>query len=229
MSAEILVVEDEPAVQSLLQMVLTQAGFRVKTVGSVEAARPELSKALPDVLIVDWMLPQTSGVAFIEQLRHDERTRELPIILLTAKVTLQDKEQGLNDGADDYITKPFSPRELVARIKALLRRRIPHKTQELVHYQALCLDPQTRVLRYHEHSVQLDPAESKLLHFFMTHPKRLYRRQQLLDSVWGDHVFIEERTVDVHIRRLRKALESLQLATIIETVRGEGYCFQGIE
>lgn len=225
MSANILIIEDETAIVTLLEFTLKQAGFSVQSALSAEQGKTLLREALPDLLLVDWMLPQTSGIELVAQLRADERTRELPIIMLTAKADEMDKEQGLNDGADDYLTKPFSPRELVARIKALLRRRSPHKTSEAVQYQGLNLEPQSRQLSYQSASTQLDPAESKLLHFFLTHPKRLYSRRQLLDFVWGDHVFIEERTVDVHIRRLRKALDAVGIAHWVQTVRGEGYVF----
>ncbi|WMY91779.1 phosphate regulon transcriptional regulator PhoB [Snodgrassella communis] len=221
----ILVVEDEAAISTLIQFTLEQAGFVVQCVASVEAAQPLLQSRLADVLLLDWMLPGTSGIDFIRQLRNDTRSRDLPIILLTARGEETDKEQGLNLGADDYITKPFSPRELVARINALLRRRAPQKTSTPLHVHDLELNPQQQRVQVNGQIIALGPSEFKLLHFFMTHPDRVYTRRQLLDLVWGDHVFIEERTVDVHIRRLRRGLETVSYDYLIQTVRGSGYRF----
>lgn len=224
----ILVVEDEPAIVRLIEFTLEQAGFQVQSADSVEAAKPLLAAELPDLLLLDWMLPGVSGIQFAKQLRSDERTRELPIILLTARSEETDKEQGLNLGADDYVTKPFSPRELIARINALLRRRAPQKTAKPIRIQNLILDPAQQSVSGNGQTIPFGPTEFKLLHFFMTHPDRLYSRRQLLDLVWGDHIFIEERTVDVHIRRLRKELATVGLEEMVQTVRGGGYRFNTI-
>lgn len=225
MAVNILVVEDEEAIQALIRFTLEQAGFEVSVVASAEAATGILKEALPDVAILDWMLPGESGVQFAKKLRQDMRTRDLPIILLTARGEDVDKELGLNQGADDYLTKPFSPRELVARINALLRRRAPQKTNEIIEIQGLKLDPTEQRVYGNGQAVCFGPTEFRLLHFFMTHAERVYSRRQLLDLVWGDHVFVEERTVDVHIRRLRRALEPSGLDSLIQTVRGAGYRF----
>ena len=190
---------------------------------SAEEAEAAIRSALPDVLVLDWMLPGESGLAFARRLRADERTRELPILMLTARAMEQDKVSGLEAGADDYLTKPFSPKELAARIKAVLRRRAPQLSGDAVEIEGLRLDPGSRRVTTKDHKINLSPSEFRLLHFLMTHPGRIYSRAQLLDQVWGDHVFIEERTVDVHIRRLRKALEPSGHDRLIDTVRGSGY------
>ena len=221
----VLVVEDEEAIMTLIRFTLEQAGFGVIAAASVEEARPLLAAELPDVALLDWMLPGISGMQFTKQLRQDERTRELPIILLTARGEDMDKEQGLNQGADDSITKPFSPRELIARINALLRRRAPQKTSTLIEVKGLVLDPVEQRVHGDGKAIAFGPTEFKLLHFFMTHPERVYSRRQLLDLVWGDHVFVEERTVDVHIRRLRRGLEPGGFDRLVQTVRGSGYRF----
>lgn len=223
--ATVLVVEDEPAIQRLIEFALVQAGFKVVLAESAEDAKAIIAEKLPDVLLLDWMLPKMSGVAFAQALREAARTSDLPIIMLTARSEENDKELGLNLGADDYVTKPFSPRELVARIKALLRRRAPQKTDSVVKVGRMTLNPQDHEVSVDGRSVHLGPTEFKLLHFFMTHTDRIYGRAELLDLVWGDHVFIEERTVDVHIRRLRKALEEMGVAHYVQTVRGVGYGF----
>ena len=225
MSIHILIVEDEAAIATLIRFNLEQAGFQVSVSGSVEEAKILINKQLPDLILLDWMLPQTSGVQFVGQLRADSRTRELPIILLTARSEDVDKETGLNQGADDYITKPFSPRELVARVNALLRRRAPQKTENIIRLSSLTLDPSQFSVQVADKKIEFSPSEFKLLHFFMTHPNRIYTRRQLLDLVWGDHIFVEERTIDVHIRRLRRGLESVNLAHWVQTIRGSGYQF----
>lgn len=184
-----------------------------------------VKNALPDLVLLDWMLPGASGVDIAKRLRADERTKHVPIIMLTARSEEQDKITGLETGADDYITKPFSPRELLARIKAVLRRRAPQMTDDAVEVQGLRLDPVTHRVAGHGQTLDLGPTEFRLLHFFMTHPERVHSRSQLLDQVWGDHVFVEERTVDVHIRRLRSALEATGHDSLIQTVRGTGYRF----
>ncbi len=225
MPANILLVEDEPAIQELIAFNLTQAGHHVLRAASAENAMTLVKNALPDLILLDWMLPGASGVDFAKKLRADERTRGVPIIMLTARSDEQDKITGLETGADDYITKPFSPRELQARIKAVLRRRAPQMTDDAVDINGLRLDPVTHRVHGHGQPIDLGPTEFRLLHFFMTHPERVHSRAQLLDQVWGDHVFVEERTVDVHIRRLRSALEPSQHDSLIQTVRGTGYRF----
>lgn len=225
MSIHILIVEDEAAIATLIRFNLEQAGFQVSVSGSVEESKILINKQLPDLILLDWMLPQTSGVQFVGQLRADSRTRELPIVLLTARSEDVDKETGLNQGADDYITKPFSPRELVARVNALLRRRAPQKTENIIRLSSLTLDPSQFSVQVADKKIEFSPSEFKLLHFFMTHPNRIYTRRQLLDLVWGDHIFVEERTIDVHIRRLRRGLESVNLAHWVQTIRGSGYQF----
>lgn len=221
----VLVVEDEESIQALIRFTLEQAGFEVASALSAEEAKAQLAEALPDVVLLDWMLPGQSGVQLAKLLRQEERSKDLPIILLTARSEDTDKETGLNQGADDYLTKPFSPRELVARINALLRRRAPQKTAEIIDVKGLVLNPIEQRVYGNGQAVNFGPTEFKLLHFFMTHPERVYSRRQLLDLVWGDHVFVEERTVDVHIRRLRRALEPSGFDRFVQTVRGAGYRF----
>ncbi|MBL8437847.1 MAG: phosphate regulon transcriptional regulator PhoB [Zoogloeaceae bacterium] len=223
MAANILLVEDEPAIQELISANLTRAGHHVVPAGDGETALRLLRDALPDLVLLDWMLPGISGIELARRLRHDDRTRAIPIIMLTARGEEQDKVQGLETGADDYITKPFSPRELVARIKAVLRRRAPQATEDPVDIAGLHLDPLTHRVTAMGRAINLGPTEFRLLHFLMTHPERVHSRPQLLDQVWGDHVFVEERTVDVHIRRLRSALEATGHHHLIQTVRGSGY------
>ena len=223
MPASILVVEDEPAIQSLIEVNLQRAGHGVILAADAEAARREVQQALPDLVLLDWMLPGMSGIDFARQLRADPRTRRLPIIMLTARAEERDKIEGLDIGADDYVTKPFSPRELMARIKAVLRRHAPQATEDVVELGGLRLDPTTHRIKAGGAEVNLGPTEFRLLHFLMTHPERVHGRSQLLDQVWGDHVFVEERTVDVHIRRLRAALEATGHDALIQTVRGSGY------
>lgn len=225
MPVNILVVEDEPAIQELIAVNLEHAGHHVIRALDAEAALRIVRDALPDLMLIDWMLPGLSGVALAKQLRADERTRGIPIILLTARAAEQDKVMGLEAGADDYVTKPFSPRELIARIKAVLRRRAPQMTEDPVEIGGLRLDPSTHRVAGDGTQLDLGPTEFRLLHFMMTHPERVHSRTQLLDQVWGDHVFVEERTVDVHIRRLRKALEPTRHDRLVETVRGSGYRF----
>jgi two-component system phosphate regulon response regulator PhoB len=225
MPANILVVEDEPAIQELIAVNLEHAGHHVIRAKDAEGALGLVKDALPDLLLIDWMLPGISGVALARQLRQQERTRQIPIILLTARSSEQDKVTGLESGADDYVTKPFSPRELLARIKSVLRRRAPQITDDPVEGGGLRLEPATRRVYGGGRPLELGPTEFRLLHYLMTHAERVHSRAQLLDRVWGDHVFVEERTVDVHIRRLRKALEPGNHDRLIETVRGSGYRF----
>ncbi len=223
MPATILVVEDEPAIQELIAYNLKQAGHQPLRADNAEQAVNLVSNALPDLILVDWMLPGMSGIDLARRLRGDRRTRAVPIIMLTARSEEQDKLLGLDTGADDYITKPFSPRELNARIKAVLRRRAPQMTDDVSQLGALRLDPASHRVTGNDEPIDLGPTEFRLLHFLMTHAERVHTRTQLLDQVWGDHVFVEERTVDVHIRRLRKALEPSGLDRMIQTVRGTGY------
>jgi two-component system phosphate regulon response regulator PhoB len=230
MPSNILIVEDEPAIAELLAVNLRHAGHCPIVAGSAEEALRLIRDVLPDVMLVDWMLPGMSGVALLRELRQGARTRAIPMILLTARSEETDTIAGLDAGADDYITKPFSPKELLARIRAVLRRRSPQLTDEPVRAGALAVDPGTRRVTYTtgdgaEKELRLGPTEFKLLHFMMTHPERVHSRGALLDKVWGDHVFIEERTVDVHIKRLREALAPANCAELVETVRGAGYRF----
>jgi len=223
MSASILVVEDEPAIQELLRVNLEDAGFSVQAVADAESAHAQIRSALPDLILLDWMLPGQSGLAFARTLRGDARTRELPIIMVTARSDESDRVAGLEVWVDDYVTKPFSPRELKARIKSVLRRRAPESAQEALRVGTLELDPVTHRATAGGVPVALGPTEFRLLKFLMARPERVHSRSQLLDQVWGDHVYIEERTVDVHIRRLRLALEPAGHEQMIETVRGSGY------
>jgi two-component system phosphate regulon response regulator PhoB len=223
----LLVVEDESAIAELIVIDLRHAGFVATVVGSAEAARAEVDRELPGLVVLDWMLPGQSGAALCRQWRADPRTRDLPVIMLTARAEETDQIQGLEAGADDYLAKPFSPRALVARIRAVLRRRAPQVLDDAVQLGALRLDPAThRVTSEREGGaveLKIGPTEFRLLHFLMKHPERVHSRGQLLDRVWGDHVFIEERTVDVHIKRLREALSAGECAGMVETVRGAGY------
>ncbi len=227
MSATILVVEDEPGIQEVLRFNLGQHGHDVIVAADAEEALNLLRGALPDLILLDWMLPGMSGIDLARRLRADSRQKNIPIIMLTARSDERDKVQGLDTGADDYITKPFSPRELMARIKAVLRRRAPQMTEDSVEIGGLKLDPMSHRVHgmVNQNAIALDlgPTEFRLLHFLMTHPERVYSRSQLLDQVWGDHVFVEERTVDVHIRRLRSVLENTGHDRLIQTVRGSGY------
>lgn len=227
MPPSVLIVEDEPSIAELLAINIKHAGYHPLPVRDTEGANAVVSEVLPDLIVLDWMLPGTSGLAFLRRLRADSRTREVPVIMLTARAEEQDALDGLEAGADDYMAKPFSPKELVARIKAVLRRRAPQLTNEAVTISGLTLDPSTRRVYVRksnsESFVHLGPTEFKLLHFFMAHSERVHSRSLVLDQVWGDHVYIEERTLDVHVKRLRSALKSVGYDTIIETVRGSGY------
>jgi two-component system phosphate regulon response regulator PhoB len=223
MTPSVLVVEDEPAIQELLRVNLVDAGYEVRAAPDAETAQRELSGALPSLLLLDWMLPGKSGLMLAKELRGDTRTRELPIIMLTARTDEADKVAGLEAWVDDYVTKPFSPRELKARIRAVLRRRSPELAQEPLTAGQLRLDPATHRVTVDGKEVPLGPTEFRLLRFLLARPERVHTRTQLLDQVWGDHVYIEERTVDVHVRRLRLALEPFAQDGLIETVRGSGY------
>ena len=222
MESRVLVVEDDPAIQELLRFTLRKAGYEATVVASAEEAGASLGHALPDIVLIDWMLPKTSGISLARKLRQESRTSGLPIIMVTARGEEADRVEGLETGADDYLVKPFSPRELLARIQAVLRRRAPHVAEATLTIGMLHLDPLSHEATLDGRGIELAPTEFKLLRFFMAHPGRVFSRTQLLDQVWGDHVFIEERTVDVHIRRLRLALGS-KGEEYIETVRGAGY------
>ena len=221
--SRIVVVEDETAIAELISINLRHAGHQVTIAASAEQARAEVDAELPDLVVLDWMLPGQSGLSLARQWRDAERTRELPIIMLTARSAEADTLAGLDAGADDYLSKPFSTRELISRIRAVLRRRAPQSLDEVVDVAGLRLDPATRRISHDGLELKMGPTEFRLLHFLMTHPERVHSRPQLLDRVWGDHVFIEERTVDVHVKRLREALAPAQCAWMIETVRGAGY------
>ena len=223
----ILVVEDEPAIAELLAINLRHSGFEVTLAADAQQALAAVARVLPDLVLLDWMLPGQSGIELCRRLRARPETKALPIIMLTARAEEADKLAGLDGGADDYVTKPFSPKELLARVRALLRRKAPQALDEAVDVGGLLLDPATRrvsaTIGGQVRVAKVGPTEFRLLHFLMTHPERVHSRAQLLDRVWGDHVFIEERTVDVHIKRLREALQPLQCAHLVETVRGAGY------
>ncbi|HEU0234577.1 MAG TPA: phosphate regulon transcriptional regulator PhoB [Gallionella sp.] len=225
MSAKILIVEDEPAIQELLAFNVTQAGFRALRAEDAESAWLQIRQDLPDLILLDWMLPNTSGPLLARQFRSEARTSNIPIIMLTARGEEHDKILGLESGADDYITKPFSPRELMARIRAMLRRHVPAIPDEPIAIDGLELSPVSHRVRASGINIELGPTEFRLLCFFMNHAERVYSRSQLLSHVWDTHAFIEERTVDVHIRRLRKALEAAGKDHLIQTVRGSGYRF----
>lgn len=225
MGAKILIVEDEPAIQELLAFNVTQAGFQVLCAANADDAWQHIHDGVPDLILLDWMLPGTSGVDLARQFRAEARSKDIPIIMLTARGAERDKVLGLESGADDYITKPFSPRELMARIRAALRRHAPQMADETVVLGGLELSPVAHRVSAAGLPIELGPTEFRLLHFFMTHAERVYSRAQLLDHVWGSQAFVEERTVDVHIRRLRASLEPLDMAGLIQTVRGSGYRF----
>ena len=223
MSAAILVVEDEPAIGELVAYACSSQGYAVDRAETAAAARAAVDRQLPDLVILDWMLPDRSGVDLLRELRSHERTRQLPVIMLTARGTEADRVSGLDAGADDYVVKPFSPKELMSRVRAVLRRRAPQVAGEPLAYGPIRIDPARHEVTVEQVPVKLGLAEFKLLSFLVGHPERVYSRAQLLDNVWGDHVFIEERTVDVHVLRLRKALAPAGAQQLVQTVRGLGY------
>lgn len=228
MSNSILVVEDEDAIRTMLMMVLEQAGFFPRAASDVQEAQNALLQGLPDLILLDWMLPGISGVEWARRLRKDTQYQNVAIILLTARGEEEDKVRGLEIGADDYMTKPFSPKELVARIRAVLRRT--GKLQgSTITFGDLVLDTEQHRLTIGNKPLEVSPTEFRLLHFFMTHPDKVYSRSQLLDQVWGHSVYIEERTIDVHIRRLRKILAEYGREDLVQTVRGFGYRFSLVE
>lgn len=219
----ILLVEDEPAILELLEFTLAPKGYKLQTALDAAEARASIKASLPDLVILDWMMPGETGVQLARSLRADVRTKALPIIMLTAKADETDKVVGLDAGADDYVTKPFSPRELVSRVNALLRRRAPEHAEEPITFGPLRVDPSRHEVRANGQLLDIGSTEFKLLRFLAAHPERVFSRAQLLDQVWGDHTFIEERTVDVHILRLRKILAVAHVDELVQTVRGAGY------
>ena len=217
----VLVVEDEPSIAELIAVNLRHNGFAPTVVYDGAAAQREVDAVLPDLILLDWMLPGESGASLARQWRKSDRTKTVPIIMLTARSDESDKIQGLDAGADDYITKPFSTQELLARIRALMRRRAPETIKDSVQVAELALDASTYRVTFRTRELKIGPTEFKLLHYLMKHAERVHSRSTLLDKVWGDHVFIEERTVDVHVKRLRESLG--EAGTMVETVRGAGY------
>ncbi|MGM0525169.1 MAG: phosphate regulon transcriptional regulator PhoB [Pseudomonadota bacterium] len=225
MSRRILIVEDEAPIREMLSFVMEQHGYQAVEAKDFDSAVSRITEPYPDMVLLDWMLPGGSGIQLAKKLKNDDFTRNIPIIMLTARGEEEDKIKGLEVGADDYITKPFSPKELMARMRAVFRRVAPTVLDEPLDFDGLKLDPVSHRISVNEHSVDMGPTEFKLLHFFMTHPERVYSREQLLDHVWGTNVYVEDRTVDVHIRRLRKALTEHGFDRLIQTVRGVGYRF----
>lgn len=223
MTARILIVEDESGIRQLIQDALVANGFEVTPARNAQVARAAIAERTPDIAIVDWMMPQTTGIELIRELRREPATQSLPIIMLTARATEDDTIQGLDAGADDYLTKPFSTRELVSRVNAMLRRLQGHNSEKVWSHGDLTLDPAAQRVTVNNETVDLGQTEYRLLHFMISHPNRVYSRAQLLDSVWGVNHFVEERTVDVHILRLRKALRAHGVEDLIDTVRGAGY------
>lgn len=222
---KVLIVDDEAAIRQMISLAVTQAGYDCLEAADATEAQTRIVNDAPDVVLLDWMLPGVSGIEYARRLRREKLTQHLPIIMLTARTEEEDKVRGLDSGADDYITKPFSTRELLARINAIMRRHAPLTTETAVEVQGLALDPATHRVSANGKSLFLGPTEFRLLHFFMTFPERVHSRERLLNGVWGDNVYVEERTVDVHIRRLRKVLSPSAHDRLIQTVRGAGYRF----
>ncbi|MBI5783309.1 MAG: phosphate regulon transcriptional regulator PhoB [Gammaproteobacteria bacterium] len=225
MRAKILIVDDESAIRQMVCLALAQANYACLEAGDVAEAQARIVADKPDLILLDWMLPNVSGVEYAHRLRREKLTQDIPVIMLTARTEEEDKVKGLDSGADDYITKPFSTRELLSRIRALLRRTTPHAAEVAVETGGLSLDPVTHRVMAADKTLSLGPTEFRLLHFFMTHPERVHSRERLLNGVWGNNVYVEERTVDVHIRRLRKILTPTGHDQLIQTVRGTGYRF----
>ena len=222
---KVLVVDDEEAIRDMIQFALEQAGMKVRTATSAYDAILKINEKRPDIILMDWMMPGVSGIELTRRLRKDEHTSEIPIIMLTARITEDDKVTGLEAGADDYLIKPFSPRELMARIKAVLRRSGSADEDGILAIGQLQMNTLSRQVYFGDQEIKLGPTDYRLLEFFMNHPQRAYSREQLLNNVWGTNIYIDERTVDVHIRRLRKALEMAGISNYLETVRGHGYRF----
>lgn len=229
MSTRILLVEDESAIADMVCFHLRKAGYHCDVAMDTAAGDKFLKQSLPDLILLDWMLPDESGYQYAKRLRQDRYSKEVPIIMLTARTDERDKVSALESAADDYITKPFSPKELMARIKALLRRASPHRSDDSIEFNGFTLDPQAHRLLYGGENLKIGPTEFRLLHFFLTHTDRAFSREQLLDQVWGRDAYVEERTVDVHIRRLRKILQPMGCERSIETVHGVGYRFVSLE
>jgi two-component system, OmpR family, phosphate regulon response regulator PhoB len=227
MDGSILVVEDEAPDRQLLTSSLQNSGYRVLCAGNIPQAESMVRQVRPDLVLLDWVLPGIPGLTFTRRLRSDQRTRDIPVVLLSERAEEQDKVAALEGGADDYVTKPYSVRELLARIKAVIRRRMPQLGDDVVEVRGLLLDPAARVVRAGDQEIDLWTTEFRLLHFFMTHPGRVYSRARLLDEIWGHDAFVEERTVDVHIRRLRQGLAPTGHDALLETMRGLGYRFRG--
>ncbi|MFP1945541.1 phosphate response regulator transcription factor PhoB [Lonsdalea quercina] len=225
MARRILVVEDEAPIREMVCFVLEQNGYQPVEAEDYDSAINLLSEPYPELVLLDWMLPGGSGLQFIKHMKRETLTRDIPVMMLTARGEEEDRVKGLEVGADDYITKPFSPKELVARIKAVMRRISPMAVEEVIEMRGLSLDPSSHRVTTEDRALDMGPTEFKLLHFFMTHPERVYSREQLLNHVWGTNVYVEDRTVDVHIRRLRKALEASGHDKMVQTVRGTGYRF----
>jgi two-component system phosphate regulon response regulator PhoB len=225
MRGKILIVDDEPAIRQMVSLALSQANFDCLEAADTAEAQTKILADKPDLILLDWMLPKISGMDYARQLRREKLTEDIPVIMLTARTEEEDKVKGLDSGVDDYITKPFSTRELLARIRALLRRTSPHAAEVSVETGGLSLDPVTHRVTAAGQTLSLGPTEFRLLHFFMTHPERVHSRERLLNGVWGNNVYVEERTVDVHIRRLRKILTPTGHDGLIQTVRGTGYRF----
>jgi two-component system phosphate regulon response regulator PhoB len=221
----ILIVEDEPSIREMVRFALERAEFRVAEAGDAQGARVKIAEAHPDLILMDWMLPGVSGVELARELKGAPLTKDIPIIMVTARTEEEDRVRGLNVGSDDYVMKPFSFPELIARIKAVLRRTLPGGEAEKLAVAGLEVDGASQRVTAKGEAVHLGPTEYRLLHFFVSHPERVYTREQVLDRVWGRNVYVEERTVDVHIRRLRKALEPFGCDGLIQTVRGTGYRF----
>lgn len=222
---KILIVDDESSIRDMLRVALEMAEYDCLEASNAQEAHSHIIDEQPDLILLDWMMPGTSGIELARRLKRDEVTQNIPIIMLTAKGEEDNKIQGLDVGADDYITKPFSPRELVARLKAVLRRTEPQNNSSPIQVKGLCLDPVSHRITINQQLVEMGPTEYRLLEFFLTHQERAYTRSQLLDHVWGGNVYVEERTVDVHIRRLRKALTIDGHEDLVQTVRGTGYRF----
>ena len=225
MSMRVLVVEDEAPIREMLCFMLEQKGYEPVEAADFTEAVALVKEPYPELILLDWMIPGGSGIQFIKLMKQEELTRNIPIVMLTARGEEEDKVRGLEVGADDYITKPFSPKELTARIKAVMRRSAPTATEEVIDVQGLRLDPVSHRVTANDLPLDMGPTEFRLLHFFMTHPERVYSREQLLNNVWGTSVYVEDRTVDVHIRRLRKAMTVTGHDVLIQTVRGSGYRF----